>query len=94
MSADTQSGDGTETERQTPASTNGIDTEVALPSDYERRDHDDKLRVLLRNGAADIRAEIDKRLGVERTDYSGAQAHQFSKDDLALVLLALGGPQR
>jgi len=47
------------------------------------------------NTAEDIRREIDAIVGVEEANWTttGRKPVSFSKDELALVLLALGGPQ-
>lgn len=47
------------------------------------------------NNAADIREEIDDIVGIDDPNWSGnrGQASSFTKRELTLVLLALGGPQ-
>jgi hypothetical protein len=67
---------------------------MALPEDFDDLDHDEKLRVIENHTATEIRTEIDCILGIERAEYSGAQAHQFGKHELGLILRGLGGPQR
>jgi len=71
-----------------------VDSEVMLPSGFDDLDHEGKLAALTRNPAADIRTEIDRVLGIPRQEYSGSQPFQFNKEQLALILVALGGPQR
>lgn len=63
-------------------------------SDFADRDHDAKRAALERSSTTAIRTEIDRMLGRERAEYSGASAHQFSKGELSLILLALGEPLR
>ncbi len=70
------------------------DAEVMFPAGFDDLDHEGKLKVLTRNPAADIRTEIDRVLGIPRQEYSGSQPFQFNKEQLALILVALGGPQR
>jgi len=65
-----------------------------LPAGFDDLDHEGKLEVLTRNGAADIRTEIDRMLGIPKQEYSGSQPFQFNKEELALILVALGGPLR
>ena len=47
------------------------------------------------NTAEDIRREIDAIVGIENPNWTmtGRTAGSFAKQELALVLLALGGPQ-
>lgn len=70
------------------------DSEVTLPAGFDDLDHERKLEALTRNGAAKIRTEIDRVLGIPRQEYHGSQPFQFNKGQLALILVALGGPQR
>lgn len=67
---------------------------VLVPEGFDDLGHEGKLKALLENRAGTIRTEIDKLLGLGRTEYTGSQAHQFNKEELGLVLLALGGPER
>lgn len=79
--------------RSTPPPATGTATEPQLSSEYDELENDGKLDRLERLAASDLRTEIDRILGVEHQEYSGANAHQFSKSELAVVL-GLGGPQR
>jgi hypothetical protein len=65
-----------------------------LPAGFDDLNHEGKPEVLTRNPDADIRTEIDRVLGIPREEYSGSQPFQFNKEQLALILVALGGPQR
>jgi hypothetical protein len=71
-----------------------VDAEVMLPAGFDDLDHERKLAALTRNAVADIRTEIDRVLGIPRQEFSGSQPFQFNKEQLALILVALGGPQR
>ena len=85
------------TDSDTPAPTDRPDSQVSavmLPAGFDDLDHERKLDALTRNPAADIRTEIDRVLGIPRQEYSGSQPFQFNKEQLALILVALGGPQR
>jgi hypothetical protein len=66
---------------------------MTLPPEFESLGHEEKLRALTRKSGATIRTEIDRLLGIPNTEYSGSQPYQFSKEELATVLLGLGGPE-
>lgn len=70
------------------------DSEVMLPAGFDDLGHEGKLVVLTRNPTADIHTEIDRVLGILRQECSSSQPLRFSKEELALVLVAVEGPQR
>jgi len=80
-------GDGIETD-------GGVDP-VAVPPEFDDFPHEARRFVLSQaNDAADIRVAINNRVGLSNDDLEADRAGSFTKDELAAVLLALGGPDR
>jgi len=69
---------------------------VYLPPEADEWDFEARRFVLSEaNRAGDIREEIDAIIGAEDPNWTttDSSAGTFTKDELALVLLALGGPR-
>jgi len=69
---------------------------VYLPPEADEWDFEARRYALSEaNRAVDLRKEIDAIIGDEDPTWTttGREAGSFSKDELALVLLALGGPR-
>lgn len=67
---------------------------LTVPDEADEWPHDAKRFVLAEaNTAEDLRQEIDGIVGLEAEEYDGRSAAQFTKEQLAAIVLALGGPQ-
>jgi len=67
---------------------------VDVPDEYQEFPFEAKRFVLAEaNTAKDIRREIEAIVGLEAEDVSGRDASQFTKEQMAAILMALGGPQ-
>jgi len=64
----------------------GIDE---LPDDFDEQTYEVKVIMLSHMTAEDLRNDIDRITKIER---SNDNFNQFSKDEMAAVILALGGP--
>lgn len=69
---------------------------VSIPDEAEDWPFEAKAATVSKiNGAADIREEIDTLAGISDPSWDDdtARANSFTKYELTLLLLALGGPQ-
>lgn len=67
---------------------------LTVPDEADEWPHDAKRFVLAEaNSAIELREEIDGIVGLDARDYGNGSAGQFTKEQLAAVVLALGGPQ-
>jgi hypothetical protein len=69
---------------------------VELPAAADEWEFEARVYALIEaNRAVDLREEIDAIAGIEDANWTttGREPASFSKNELALVLLALGGPR-
>ena len=67
---------------------------VDVPDEYEEFPFEAKRFVLAEaNHAKEIRREIEAIVGLEPEEIEGRGASQFTKEQMAAILMALGGPQ-
>lgn len=65
-----------------------------VPDEYDEWPHDARSFVLAEsNTAVDLREEINSLAGMAG-EFESANAGLFTKEDLAELVIALGGPQR
>lgn len=63
------------------------------PSAYDKLEYDERVEVIsAMNSNAELRTEIDDIVGLDHDWYSG-QASHFTSDDMAALVIALGGPR-
>ena len=64
-----------------------------VPDEYDEWPHDARAFVLAEaNTAAELRTEIDSLAGLS-SEWEADDCASFTKDELAAVVMALGGPQ-
>lgn len=69
--------------------------DVTVPDEFDEWPFDAKRFVLAEaNTVAGLREAIDGIVGLDSDEWLGDSANQFTKDQLAAVLMALGGPER
>ena len=67
---------------------------VTVPDEYEDWPFDARRFVLAEaNTAVELREEVNAIVGLSNDEFESDQAGSFTKDQLAAVLMALGGPQ-
>lgn len=70
------------------------DGSLTVPDEADEWPHDARRFVLAEaNGAEALRREINNIVGLQHDDYRGDNAGQFRKEEMAAIVLALGGPQ-
>lgn len=68
--------------------------ELEVPDEFHDWPFDAKRFVLAEaKTVEDLREEIDSLVGLNHEEVDGRQAGQFRKDQLAAIVMALGGPQ-
>jgi len=69
-------------------------SDLDVPDKYDDWPFDAKNFVLAEaNTALELRHEIEALAGMEKTDEEGRAVSQFSKDEMATIVMALGGPR-
>lgn len=67
---------------------------IDVPAEYDDWPHDARAFVLAEaNTAVDLREEINSLVGFTSEDLESDSAAQFTKEELAELIMALGGPQ-
>lgn len=70
-------------------------SEIAVPDEFDDWPFDARRFVLAEaNTAVELRDGINAIVGLSNDDYESDNAGQFTKDELAALLMALGGPTR
>ncbi|WEL29817.1 hypothetical protein [Haloferax volcanii] len=70
------------------------DCEVTVPDEFGEWPHDAKRFVLAEaNSAIDLRVEINNIVGLSNDEFRSDNASSFTKEELAGILMALGGPE-
>lgn len=65
-----------------------------IPDEYDDWPHDARRFVLAEaNSAVALREEINSLAGLSSDEYKSDNAGAFTKDQLAMLVIALGGPQ-
>jgi hypothetical protein len=72
----------------------GDSINLTVPDEFDEWPHDARAFVLAEaNGATDLREEINTLAGLSSDEYRSDNAGSFTKEQLATLVLALGGPQ-
>jgi len=67
---------------------------LTVPDEFEEWPHETRSFVLAEaNTVVDLRRELDSLAGITGTDYDNDNAVTFCAEELATIILALGGPQ-
>ena len=72
----------------------GDSINLTVPDEFDDWPHETRSFVLAEaNGTIDLREEINSLAGLSSGDYQSDNAGSFTKEQLATLVLALGGPQ-
>ena len=67
---------------------------IEVPAEFDEWPHDARRFVLAEaNTGDDLRREIDALVGLETDIEGNGDTLQFTKDEAAAIVMALGGPQ-